>query len=178
MMIAPSDLPIEHWRFTTVPLPRGHFGASGVGLARGGLCANVETMGNRINPHWWIGERAVKIEPHRKGRVRFAMARGEQIVGKWHTGRTEEAVLWTTGPDQTVRAVDLHPGGFQASVANDCRDGWQIGTGIRGGTPVALLWRGDGSPAVELRGPRGGPAHGYALADGWQVGAAALRASQ
>jgi hypothetical protein len=80
--------------------------------------------------------------------------RNMKMTRRYYPSNDIHALLWqgTT----TNSPVDLHPVGYQASMATSASNNIQVGEGIPNGTEVshALLWRGTAMSVVDLH-PRG-----------------------
>ena len=79
-----------------------------------------------------------------------------QLVGCWYTPKHDErALVWTRTSDD-LRALELHPEGWQKSFASACGDGQQVGYGyvkFAKDPSKALLWSGSRESLIVLEGP-------------------------
>ena len=84
---------------------------------------------------------------------------------------TTHALLWSgTG----ASAVDLHPGGFDSSVAIGTSGSHQVGYGLPTGSDKthALLWNGTSASAIDLNHPGAMVSMAYGISGNQQVGSA------
>jgi hypothetical protein len=79
------------------------------------------------------------------------------LTRKYYAIDDIHALLWQGMPENSIeKPVDLHPAGYQMSMATAASNGVQVGEGVPNGTHVshALLWRGTAKSVMDLH-PRG-----------------------
>jgi hypothetical protein len=156
-------------------LPKGKKRGRGVGFWGGDPVASIQSAGNSAPPFRWIAGKPQLVSFLDVKNVSPSGASASQLAGCWYTPKHDErALVWTRVTESDVSGVELHPEGWEKSVARACGDGQQVGYGyvkfVRDPS-VALLWNGSKEGMVVLTGPdatRDATAAG--VAEGIQVG--------
>jgi hypothetical protein len=168
---------VDHTSITAVflPLPKGKKRGRGVGFWGGHPVASLQGTGNAAPPFRWIDGKPQLVTFLDVKNVHPAGTSASQLAGCWYTSKHDErALVWTRTAEDSVSGVELHPEGWQKSVARACGDGQQVGYGyvrFARDPSRALLWNGSRESVVELTGPdpaRDATAAG--VAQGIQVG--------
>jgi len=139
-----------------LPLPKGKKRGSGMSFAGGDPVAQFESAG-ATPPFRWVNG---KPEPIGYQNIKNINARGgseDQLAGFWYTPKQDErALVWTLGAEGILAGSDLHPPGWQKSVAMACGGGQQVGYGYQRfakDPQRALLWSGSPESMVVLTSP-------------------------
>jgi hypothetical protein len=159
---------------TLLPLPKGKKRGRGIGFWGAEPVASVESAGSAAPPFRWIGSAPQLVTYQDVKKVHPAGTSATQLVGCWHTPKHDErALVWTRTPDD-LRALELHPEGWQKSFARACGDGEQVGYGyvkFVKDPSKALLWSGSRESMIVLTGPDPSvDASASGVAQGIQVG--------
>lgn len=156
-------------------LPKGKKRGRGVGFWGGDPVASVQGAGNSAPPFRWIAGKPQLVSFLDVKNVSPNGASGSQLAGCWYTPKHDErALVWTRVTENDISGVELHPEGWEKSVARACGNGQQVGYGYKHfvkDPSAALLWNGSRESMVVLTGPdatRDATAAG--VADGVQVG--------
>ena len=156
-------------------LPKGKKRGRGVGFWGGDPVASVQSAGNSAPPFRWVAGKPQLVSFLDVKNVFPSGASASQLAGCWYTPKHDErALVWTRVTETEVSGAELHPEGWQKSVARACGDGQQVGYGYKNfvkDPSAALLWNGSRESLVVLTGPdatRDATAAG--VAQGAQVG--------
>ena len=160
---------------TILPLPKGKKRGRAVGFCGGNPMASVESTGNTAPPFHWIGGKPQLVTFQDVKNVVPIGTSASQLAGCWYTPKHDErALVWTRAADDAMIGVELHPQGWQKSMAVACGDGQQVGHGYEnfGKDPSrALLWMASRESMIVLTGPDSSrSAMGRGVAGGVQVG--------
>jgi hypothetical protein len=141
---------------TLLPLPKGKKRGRGIGFWGAEPVASVESAGSAAPPFRWTGSAPKLVTYQDVKKVHPAGTSSTQLVGCWYTPKHDErALVWTRTSDD-LRALELHPEGWQKSFASACGDGQQVGYGyvkFAKDPSKALLWSGSRESMVVLTGP-------------------------
>src|SRR5215471_16928178 len=156
-------------------LPKGKKRGRGVGFWGGDPVASIQGAGNSAPPFRWVAGKPQLVPFLDVKNVSPMGASASQLAGCWYTPKHDErAVVWTRVAESDVSGVELHPEGWEKTVARACGDGQQVGYGYENfvkNPSVGLLWNGARESMVVLTGPdatRDATAAG--VAQGVQVG--------
>ena len=160
---------------TLLPMPKGKKRGRAVGFCGGDPVASVESTGNTTPPFVWRDGKAQIVAFQDVKKVVALGTSESQIAGCWYTPKHDDrALVWTRGADDTMNGVELHPRGWQKSMAVACGDGQQVGQGYENfakDPSRALLWTGSPESMVVLTGPDASLSTvAKGVADGIQVG--------
>jgi hypothetical protein len=138
-------------------LPKGKKRGRGVGFWGGDPVASIQSAGNSAPPFRWVAGKPQLVSFLDVKNVSPSGASASQLAGCWYTPKHDErAVVWTRLTEGDTSGVELHPDGWQKSVARACGDGQQVGYGYMNFVKepsVALLWHGSRDSMVVLTGP-------------------------
>ena len=161
-------------RVVFLTLPKGRKRGTGMTFFGGDPVASLESAG-AAPPYRWVNGKPELVAFQDVKKVNGRGGADDQLAGFWYTPKQDErAIVWMLAPDRTFAGVELHPEGWQKSVALACGGGQQVGYGYRKfvqDPDRALLWSGSSKSMIELFAPdrsRGTMAH--AVADGIQGG--------
>jgi hypothetical protein len=161
-------------RIVFLPLPKGRKRGSGMTFFGGDPVASLESAG-AAPPYRWVNGKPELVAFQDVKKVNGRGGADDQLAGFWYTPKQDErAIVWSLAADGTLAGAELHPEGWQKSVALACGGGQQVGYGYRKfvrDPDRALLWTGSSNSVIELFASdrsRGTMAH--AVADGIQGG--------
>lgn len=161
-----------------LPLPKGRKRGSGMTFCGADPIASIESAG-AAPPYRWVNGRPELVGFQDIKKVNARGGSEDQLVGFWYTPKQDErAIVWTLAPDGALAAVELHPQGWQKSIALACGGSQQVGYGYQKFAKDprrALLWSGSPESMIVLTGPD--PLRetiANAVADGIQAGNVSL----
>ena len=160
---------------TLLPLPKGRKRSRAVGFWRGDPVASVASSGDTAPPFLWVDGKPQLVSFQDVKKLVPCGTSVSQLAGYWYTPKHDErALVWTRSAGDTMDGVELHPNGWQKSLALACGDGQQIGHGYERFTKDpsrALLWTGSRESLIVLTGPDPSRSTaGRGVAQGVQVG--------
>src|SRR5215831_16355254 len=142
---------------TLLPLPKGKKRGRGIGFWGGDPVASIDSAGNSAPPFRWVAGKPQLVSFLDVKNVSPSGASASQLAGCWYTPKHDErAVVWTRVAESDVSGVELHPEGWEKTVARACGDGQQVGYGYENfvkNPSVGLLWNGARESMVVLTGP-------------------------